>query len=542
MSFSVYSADVHTVKVLDSILPCVGTLAHDGLLNAFPVSSHPHTNKILRTNRTLCIKHPENCKAFFQHFEGSVIADDVILQIPKEEIEHALKKGLKDEQVTELYYKLDGSRGYRSVPEGHPSRFPGNQTKTLIDREKSFERLKELCRRNKGNKSLCRRITQKDFNRVMQEVDDEVFFSMIGRQRAGDEDAISNMYIASATDPQSGIYSVRQNKMPDPEPTDIDKYIKDKVGRRSDAIQESVDDLRQHRDEYFTEGDPQNTRDGKVPDMYTKQEGIKNGAVGTHAEVLASNGVLSFKDDVGRCLKDSSKCSSLPSCMSTRSCSLQDWETFGMENYEVKLPSNFESRCLRPKDLEKCFPPPPRGGHKPDSLFLDVRGGNEKTAAFTEPFTGGKSVIPGEDYYKQFNSQGKRKDYDWTARDRKLLSGNLNRDKRFKGMTDRDLQDQVLAQIKQKCQGQRRRSSCEVAYKRSVAYVCSQSPSNCSSSVPDLDEARRAVTARVTGQENVPGIQFGAGERCVHCWHILGRQNFTSTLNTGSPVHRPHRK
>jgi hypothetical protein len=427
---------------------------------------------------------------------------------------------------------VDTNYGHRVVPDQHPSVFPDNQTKSLIDRNSSYKSLLSLCTRKGIPPKSCMALNPEEMRRIMREVDDKVFFSLIGREHGELEELdVANMYIASATDPLSGVYSIRQNRMPKDNGADVFRdVLEEQAPHRSDAISSAHEDLMANRQQYFAEGIRGEGRSANsdIHEMY-RDTRVKNGAAGTHAEVLASNGVLKFKDDVGRCLYSSKRkrCSGIIaefSCIKSKSCSYKQWQKIG-KKYKVEIPSKDSfSKCVR-KPIE-CFKRPPPGGSKPDELFFDVRGGNQTTASIAD---GGNvisvkdkpSVIPGENLAKDL-----RVDSTPPHVENLLKQNNLNQ----------SLVSDVRTKVKKACAG--RNNGCEVAYYRSVAYFCKENPRGCKNSVPDLEEARRAVTAKVTGQKNTPDIQFGAGERCFHCWHLLGRQNFTSTLNTGAAVHR----
>ena len=168
----------------------------------------------------------------------------------------------------------------------------------------------------------------------------------------------SNPYVASAIDPQTGAYSIGQNVYDN---RNVDDVMTDFAESRSQYIKTSIDHMRDTKVTHFSKNDVLKSIDaddhhlvltngeldldkleryfnggkyggdkGKAAReayeaSYTFRDGgnerqymgdsVKNGAAGTHAEVLAASDVLRFKDDIGRCLKPGSNCPGAKSCL-----------------------------------------------------------------------------------------------------------------------------------------------------------------------------------------------------------------------------------
>jgi len=414
----------------------------------------------------------------------------------------------------------EGSRGRRIISDpSHPSVFPGNTTKRLISREKSLAAINRMC----ADGLPCVGGFPENMQVIQDQVNDRVFYSLFGRQNAAKKatlggDILATPYVASATDPVTGVYSIKENIMPVGKETPelIEEVLTSQVQKSSTSISEGINDLIENKREYISEDQVSGKfKDGQYKDMWVA-DGVKNGHTGTHAEVLAANSLLRFKDDVYSCLQTKS-CEGALSCLPN--CDLNSWQDIA-KIYEVSIPRGFMDNCgTKPK---KCFPEPPSGGHQASGLFFDIRGA--KVTSVT-------AAIDARDQLKKF--PGYNLSVELRQLSRKVKPDDYKKKFLLDNSVPSDLVDKVYGEIVRECRG--KRPGCDVAYLRSVAFMCKEYPSKCAEADISLAQSKRVVTAKVIGKEfsSEEIIEFGAGHRCFHCWHILGRQNFTSTLENG---------
>lgn len=410
----------------------------------------------------------------------------------------------------------------------HTSIAPGHGKRSLVTLHNSLDRIKVMC----SDQKTCLGAIEDNVKVVQKEVDDQVFYSAMGRYQGKTlvgSDIAQNPYVASATDPTSGVYSIRYNEFPAEASSDLALS-----NPRSEVIQSRVKNLGENRNEYIARSGseeffPDNSR--KAPYI---EPTIRNGSDGRHAEVLAASNVLRFKDEIGQCIHGG-PCEGLPACLKSGDCDFAQWNEVG-ELYGVKIPYGFQDTCgVDPRD---CFPAPPDGGYTPSNLFFDVRGADHQTITRNQNVKLKKLRI--NTLFNEFNNAANTEE-----NYHNFLTRQANTQKRRKGVevnggvgiSSNDA-DNVISQIKEACNSNIPNPmsgigrGCHMAYIQSVHEFCKTNRESCNP--PDIQEARKHVTAKVTGQDtSTPGIQFGAGQRCIHCFHILDGEHFHSTLGTG---------
>ncbi|MBT6324398.1 MAG: hypothetical protein HOJ35_00355 [Bdellovibrionales bacterium] len=413
----------------------------------------------------------------------------------------------------------------------HTSIAPGHAKRSLVTLNNSLDRIKVMC----SDQKLCLGAIKENVKVVQKAVDDQVFYSAMGRYQGKTlvgSDIAQNPYVASATDPTSGVYSIRHNEFPAQVNSELALS-----NPRSEVIQSRVENLGEHRKTYIARSGndeffPDNSRKAPYIDPT-----IRNGSDGRHAEVLAASNVLRFKDEIGQCLKLGT-CGGFPTCLKSNNCDcdIDQWNQVG-ELYGVKIPDGFLDKCG--KNPIDCFPAPPDGGHTPSTLFFDVRGADHQTITRNQSVKLKKLRI--NTLFNEFNNAANTEESYHN-----FLTRQTDTKKRIRRVdvhggveiSSNDA-DNVISQIKDVCNsdipnpmsGTGR--GCHMAYLQSVHEFCKNNRESCNP--PDIQEARQYVTAKITGQEtSTPGIQFGAGQRCIHCFHILDGEHFHSTLGSGA--------
>ncbi len=413
----------------------------------------------------------------------------------------------------------------------HTSIAPGHAKRSLVTWNNSLDRIKVMC----ADEKTCYGATEANIKVIQKEVDDQVFYSAMGRYQGKIEvgsDIAQNPYVASATDPISGVYSIRHNEFPAQANSDSNLTLSN---LRSKIIKSRVKNLEENRNEYIKRsGNVEFFPDGSRKASYIEPT-IRNGSDGRHAEVLAASNVLRFKDEIGQCIHGG-PCESLPACLKSLDCNFDQWNEVG-ELYGVKIPYDFQDTCGKsPRD---CFPAPPDGGYTPSTLFFDVRGSDHQTITRNPSVKLKKLRI--NTLFQEFKNRDNAEEIYHDFLTRQTNTNRRRRGAEVKGgvYISSDDADNVISQIKEACNSAIPNPmsgigrGCHMAYLQSVHEFCKKERESCNP--PDIQEARQYVTAKVTGQDtSTPGIQFGAGQRCVHCFHILDGENFHSTLGTGN--------
>ena len=418
--------------------------------------------------------------------------------------------------------------------------YPNGKAKARINPTSSLSRVKDLC-----PSGPCLGGDEVHFSRVQDKVDEQVFYSLFGRTNkptAGSELAPSP-YVASAIDPVSGIYSVKENTNPvGKQKSFMDKQRKAQKKRQSTYLGKTQEDLSANRDRYMDETGTKDEFEGGISKASYREEGVRNGGIGTHAEVEAANSVLRFKDDIGNCAH-LGKCSELSACL-PNNCTMTDWKKVG-KKYGVQFPDQFMQKCGN--EPKKCFPQPPSEGHKPKDLFFDIRGADFETATVHKSMASGngrfdQNKVPGpklnkalDDVELKVNKANKHKDLTPKQKTADREKARRTEIERFMSTNNVGPTKKIYDQIVDQCKG--KRPGCDVAYVRAVSFLCQKKPERCGAeSTLSADEGRAFLTSYMTtGKGPVAGEkpQFGAGHRCFNCWHILGRGDFNSTLETG---------